>query len=187
MKTKLWVLMLLVPLVLLILVNKKENSIEPSEKMLAVNVMVEPQEEVIETFLYDGLTKEQLIAKINRSLNSTIANKGELFVEHSLELGLDPYLAVAIVLHETGCKWECSSLVKYCNNVGGQVGKPSCNGGPYRSYKTLDEGIIGFMDNLYYNYIDKGLKTPEQIGTKYAASSSWASKINNYIAEIKAK
>lgn len=183
MKTKMLALVLLFPMILIAGINKEENDIKPTEDVLAT-FEVKEEEEI---FLYDGLTKEQLIDKINRSLNSTISNKGELFVEHSLELGLDPYLAVSIVLLETGCKWECSNLVKYCNNVGGQVGKPACNGGSYRSYDTLDEGIIGFMDNLYYNYIDKGLKTPEQIGTKYAESPTWASKVNDYMVEVKAK
>ena len=100
-------------------------------------------------------------------------------------MGLDPYLATAIILHETGCKWNCSTLVKKCNNVGGQKGKPSCNGGSYKRYDTLDEGLIGYMDNLYYNYIAKGLKTPEQIGPKYAMSKTWAGKVNKYIQEIK--
>ena len=96
-------------------------------------------------------------------------------------------MAVAISLHETGCKWECSRLVKQCNNVGGQVGSPSCNGGNYRSYETLDEGIKGFIDNLARNYISKGLTTPEEMNHKYAASKTWASKVNKYIEEIKAK
>ena len=56
-------------------------------------------------------------------------------------------------MHETGCTWGCSKLVKECNNVGGQKGTPSCNGGSYKAYNTLDEGIIGFLDNIYYNYI----------------------------------
>ena len=41
----------------------------------------------------------------------------------------DSYVAVAIMLHETGCKSNCSSLVRNCNNVGGQKGSPGCNGG----------------------------------------------------------
>lgn len=87
----------------------------------------------------------------------------------------------------TGCKWECSRLVKQCNNVGGQIGKPSCNGGSYRSYETLEEGIKGFIDNLARNYINMGLTTPEQMNPKYAADKNWASKVNKYIEEIKAK
>jgi len=144
-------------------------------------------EVAVPEIVYDGLTEEQLIEKINKSLNSTIANKGDLIVTHSLELGVDPYLATAIILHETGCKWECSALVKQCNNVGGQKGGPSCGGGSYKRYDTLDEGIIGYLDNLYYNYIDKGLVTPSQMGPKYAASTTWAGKIDKYIIEIKNK
>lgn len=143
-------------------------------------------ENVQEAIVYDGLTRQQLIDKLNRNLNSTIAGKGELFVDYSLELGIDPYLAVAIVLHETGCSWDCSSLVKYCNNVGGQKGALGCGGGAYASFATLDEGIMRFMDNLYRNYYAYGLTTPETINPKYAASTTWASSINNYINKIKA-
>jgi hypothetical protein len=137
--------------------------------------------------VYDGMTLEELSAKLDRSLNSTLSGKGYLFAKTSLELGVDPYLAVAIVLEETGCKWNCSGLVKQCNNVGGQKGGTvKCNGGSYRAYPTLDEGIIGFIDNLARNYYAYGLKTPEQINPKYAASKTWATKVNNYITKIKA-
>lgn len=137
--------------------------------------------------VYDNMTMEELSAKLDRSLNSTLAGKGYLFAKNALELGVDPYLAVAIVLEETGCKWNCSSLVKQCNNVGGQKGGTiKCNGGSYRYYSTLEEGIYGFVNNLARNYYAKGLTTPEQINPRYAASTAWASKINNYIAAIKA-
>ena len=142
---------------------------------------------MIVIIVFDGLTEKELIAKINKSLNSDLEGKGNLFVKYSLENNVDPYLAVAISLHETGCKWECSQLVKKCNNVGGQVGKPSCNGGSYRSYKTLEEGIKGFIENISRNYIKKGLTTPEEMNSKYAASKTWASKVNKYIDEIKSK
>ena len=109
-------------------------------------------ENTIGKIVWDGLTMGELTDKLNRTLNSTLAGKGEIFATHSLELGIDPYLAVAIVMEETGCKWDCSYLVKACNNVGGQKGSPSCNGGSYKAYNSLDEGIIGYLDNLYYNY-----------------------------------
>ena len=144
------------------------------------------EEKAVEEVVYDGLTRQQLIDKLNRNLNSTLSGKGELFADYSLQLGLDPYLAVAIVLHETGCSWDYSNLVKACNNVGGQKGSPSCGGGSYRAYPTLDDGIRGYMDNLYNNFYAYGLTTPEAINPKYAASTTWASKINNYIEKIKA-
>ena len=136
--------------------------------------------------VWDGLTMLELTDKLNKVLNSTLAGTGEIFARRSLELGMDPYLAVAIVLQETGCKWNCSYLVNACNNVGGQKGSPSCDGGSYKAYNTLEEGIIGYLDNLYYNYYVYGLTTAEAMNSKYAESSSWAYNVNAYIETIKA-
>lgn len=134
-----------------------------------------------------SISYDELVAKLNRSLNSTLSGKGESFAKYSIELGINPYLAVAIVLHETGCKWNCSTLLRECNNVGGMKGSPGCNGGSYKSFPSLDEGIKAFMNNLYNNYYAKGLTTPETIGPKYAASTTWPSKIRSYMNEIEAK
>lgn len=166
---------------------EKEVSTLPEANQTPKPVEVPKEPEVVKpNVVYDGLTLEELSAKLDRSLNSDLAGKGNLFVSYALELGIDPYMAVAIVLQETGCKWDCSQLVKQCNNVGGQQGSPSCGTTGYKAYATLDEGIKGFMDNLYYNYYAQGLTTPEAINTKYASSPTWATKINNYIYTIKA-
>lgn len=135
----------------------------------------------------NSLSYDELVAKLNRSLNSDLAGKGDSFAKYATELGIDPYLAVAIVLHETGCKWNCSTLLKQCNNVGGMKGSPGCNGGSYKAFPTLDEGIRAFMTNLYNNYYAKGLTTPETIGPKYAASTTWATQVRAYMSEIEAK
>ena len=137
--------------------------------------------------VYDGMTMSELTEKLNRSLKSTIAGKGDVFASYSLERGVDPYLAVSIMLLETGCNWSCSSLMRKCNNVGGQKGSPSCDGGSYKSYPSLDEGIKGFIDNIADNYYAYGLTTPEAMNKKYAASNVWAIKVNNYISSVKAK
>ena len=160
------------------------QQIQEQQLELEAEILANAEPERVE--VYDGLTIEELSDKLNRSLNSTIAGKGELFANYSMELGIDPYMAVAIVLHETGCTWDCSYLVKACNNVGGQKGTPSCGGGAYRSYPTLDDGIRGFMDNLYNNYYAYGLTTPELINPKYASSKTWATNVNAYIERIKA-
>ena len=141
----------------------------------------------VDPIVYDGLTMGELADKLNRSLKSNISGKGYLIASYSLQLGIDPYMATAIILHETGCNGTCSSLVRECNNVGGQKGGPSCGGGAYKAYPTLDEGIMGYLDNLYRNYYAYGLTTPETIGPKYAASTTWASQVNNYIAVIKSR
>ncbi len=156
------------------------------EQPQSVEVKEEPIKEE-DNIVFDGLTLSQLTEKLDRSLNSTLSGKGYLFASRSVELGIDPYLAVAIVLHETGCKWQCSQLVQQCNNVGGQMGSPNCGGGSYQAFATIDDGINGFLDNLYTNYYAIGLNTPELINTKYAASNTWASKIYSYMDEIKMK
>lgn len=145
------------------------------------------KEETIE-IVYDGLTIEELSDKLNRSLKSVLANQGYFIATYSLEKGVDPYLATAIMLHETGCSSNnCSSLVTYCNNVGGMKGSPGCGGGSYRSFSTLEEGIQAFIDNLANNYYAYGLTTPELMNSKYAESTTWASRVNAHISQIKSK
>lgn len=151
------------------------------------NILASANKEIKEEpkIVFDGLTMEELSSKLERNLNSNISGYGEVFATKSIELGLDPYLAVSIMLHETGCKWNCSRLMRECNNVGGMKGSPSCGGGSYKKFDTLEEGIDGFLNNLYYNYYSKGYTTPEQIGPRYAEDPAWASKINKYINEIR--
>lgn len=152
--------------------------------LVAINDATEDVEQQ-KKIVYDGMTLDELAAKLDRYLASDLKGKGYLYASHSLEIGIDPYLAVAISMHETGCKWGCSTLVKQCNNVGGQKAKPSCNGGSYKYYSTLDEGIIGFMDNIKRNYYDYGLTTPEAMNPKYAADPNWAYVVNKTIDQIK--
>ena len=136
--------------------------------------------------VFDGLTMRELSDKLNRTLHSTLSGQGETFARLSDELGVDPYLSVAIVMLETGCKWECSNLLKTCNNVGGMKGAGGCGGGAYAYFPTLDEGIRAYMSNLQRNYVAYGLTTPETMGPKYAASPTWAENVRKYMNEIKA-
>ena len=149
-------------------------------------VQTVPEEPQAEPVVYEGMTLNELAEKLNRSLKSTLAGTGMSFAKYSVEMGIDPYLAVAIVLHETGCNYTCSTQVKECYNVGGMKGGPSCNGTSYKKFNSLDEGIYSFMYNLKTNYYDKGLTTPEQMNKKYAASKAWAGKIHHYINKIQA-
>lgn len=132
--------------------------------------------------VYEGMTLEELAAKLDLSLSSTLTGYGMSFARHAVDYGVDPYMAVAITLLETGCNWTCSSLVTSCNNVGGMKGS-GC--GSYGAFETLDAGIEAMISNLSRNYIQKGLVTPEQINTKYAASKTWATKVYNYMDKIR--
>jgi len=170
--------------------GKLDNIDEVSSKVVSdATTIIEEAEivEVEEVKVYDGLSMSELTEKLNLSLKSTIAGTGDLYAKYSLEYGVDPYLAVAISLHETGCNRDCSVLVKKCNNVGGQKGSPKCGNGSYKRYDTLEKGIEGFIKNIAKNYYAYGLNTPELMQKKYAASASWAAKVNRYIDVIKAK
>ena len=147
----------------------------------------EYQEYLKTLIVYDGLTMDELAEKLDRSLKNELHGYGRLYAEYSLANGVDPYIAVAISLHETGCNGHCSNLMLSCNNVGGQKGSPVCGSGGYRGFDTLEDGIKGFIDNLSKNYFGMGLNTPELMNPKYAGSTSWASKVNYYVDTIKAR
>ncbi len=163
--------------------SKKQVEVIPIKMEIApASVIIPPRIEV-----YEGMTIDELAEKLNRNLgNGYIAGKGYLIASQCIEKGVDPYVAVAIMLHETGCSYNCSNLVRSCNNVGGQKGSPGCNGGSYKAFATLDDGIIGFINNLQKNYYSKGLNTIEKIAPKYAASSAWPAKIRSYVEQIRA-
>ena len=141
------------------------------------------KEEIRKTMIvYDNLTMDELSNKLERSMNSSLKGKGKLFAEYSIKLGLDPYLALAITLHETGCAYNCSWLTKTHYNLGGLKG----SNGKYMSFSSMDEGIKQYLNILYNRYYSKGLTTPELMNPYYAESTTWASNVNNYIRKIKA-
>lgn len=156
----------------------------PDDLILKTENQEEKKEEEIieEPIVYDNMTLNELADKLNRTLSSDLSGKGNVFASYAIELGVDPYLAVAIAMHETGCTWSCSYLARECNNVGGQKGE-GC--GQYRAYDTLDEGIYGFIANIKNKYVDYGLLTAEEMNPKYAEDPEWNVKVNKYIEKIK--
>ena len=143
------------------------------------SVIVPPRVEV-----YEGMTLEELGQKLDRSLKNDIAGKGIVIAQKCIELGVDPYIATAIILHETGCgQSSCSQIARTCYNFGGQKGY-GC--GAYKRYNSIDEGLQGMIQNLYNNYYSHGLTTIESIGPRYAESGTWISKINWYVGQIRA-
>lgn len=168
--------------------SKNTETITNSSNIRKMSTVVQEEREIAPSKLlrvevYDGLTMEELAARLNRNLgNAALAGKGELVASYCLSKGVDPYVATAIMIHETGR--GTSTMIRTCNNVAGQKGSPSCMGA-YKGYDTIDDGIRGAIDNLYRNYYAVGLNTVEKIGPKYAESNTWVSKINNYIAKIK--
>lgn len=134
--------------------------------------------------VFDGMTLDELANKLEKSLNSNIKGYGYKFASYALELGIDPYLALGIVLEETGCTWGCSRLVVECNNIGGMKGS-GC--GEYQYFSSLEAGIEGFLNNLKKNYYDYGLTTAVTMNPKYAENPLWARNVNAHMERIKSK
>ena len=155
--------------------NTGDNNSKPS--LVQLNAVAAKKATV-----YDGMTVDELASKLDRSLKNELSGKGYLYASYSLEKGVDPYLAVAISLEETGCNWNCSDLVKTCNNVGGMKGS-GC--GSYSAFPTLDDGIRAFIDNIYRNYVAYGLITADAMNPKYAENPAWSTNVNRYITKIK--
>ena len=156
----------------------KEEKIEAETDEQNITQNVEPKEEIV----YENMTLNQLSDKLNRTLASNLSGYGNFVASYSLEKGVDPYLATAIMMHETGCEWGCSSLVRNCNNVGGMKGS-GC--GSYGYFNTLEEGIQRFIDNIYNNYYAYGLTNASLMGNKYAEDPEWSRKVNAHIEKIK--
>ena len=162
----------------------KENNELSDNKEDSTNI--EPEEVIeevsAEPVVYDGLSLNELASKLERSMKNELSGFGYLYASYSLEKGVDPYLALAISLEETGCNFNCSNLVKSCNNVGGMKGT-GC--GAYGYFNTLDDGIRAFIDNIYKNYVSYGLNTADEMNPKYAENPLWSSNVNNYISIIR--
>lgn len=157
---------------------------QESQKQEAKKQEVKKTESNKETSVsYRNQSAEEIGRKIDSLLKkSTLNGKGTYFASKALEIGVDPYLATAVMLHETGCYWECSNLVRTKYNLGGL----RSNGG-YRSFSSLESGIDGYLTILYKNYYSKGLTTPEKMAKKYtgqANPSSWISKVHWYMTKL---
>ncbi len=159
----------------LIQLMKKNDVINNAPTLVVLEEEKEEEPEV----LYRGLTRDQVVEKSSKYLNSTLAGTAEFFVDYSIQMGVDPLVAVSIVLQETGCYWNCSYLVNHCYNVGGMMGS---NG--YMCFQSLEQGIKAYVDNLYYNYVAYGLTTPETMNHKYADDPLWGERVNAYINKI---
>lgn len=155
--------------------NNETDNLESVNNTI-VEPVVEPEK------VYEGMTLDELANKLDRSLKNELHGKGYLYASYSLEKGVDPYLAAAISLEETGCNWNCSNLVKSCNNVGGMKGS-GC--GSYGAFSTLDDGIRAFIDNISRNYVAYGLTTADLMNPKYAENPAWSNNVNNYITRIR--
>lgn len=157
--------------------NLQENPLLKEIKVETTNASILRQE------VFEGMTLDELAEKINRTLKNEISGQGYTIANKCIELGVDPYITTAIIMHETGCgQNSCSNIARNCFNFGGQKGS-GC--GAYKRYNSIEDGLEGMITNLYNNYYAYGLNTVEAIGPRYAESTTWVGKINWYVNKIR--
>ena len=166
------------------MINKKEEKIISKENPLLKEIKMETTNaSLLRQEVYEGMTIDELAEKLNRTLKNEISGQGYTIANKCIELGVDPYIATAIIMHETGCgQSRCSNIARNCYNFGGQKGT-GC--GAYKRYNSIEEGLEGMITNLYKNYYAYGLNTVESIGPRYAESNTWVGKINWYVNKIR--
>ena len=166
-------------------IKSKETSDNSYNNILLSDISMNTADSgVYRVEVFDGLTMEELADKLNRSLRAEISGKGYTIASKCLELGVDPYVATAIILHETGCgQGSCSHIARTCYNFGGQKGS-GC--GAYQRFASVDDGLNGMISNLYRNFYSKGLTTIDSIAPRYAESPTWPAKIHGYVDRIRA-
>lgn len=111
----------------------------------------------------------------------------DVFMDAAARNGLDPKLLMAIAMHETG-RGTSSAFRNKKNAMGVSDAK-----GP-RSFASVEDSIYFMARQLKKNYLDKGLRTVEQIGAKYAPigagndprglNKHWVEGVSRYMSEL---
>lgn len=128
--------------------------------------------------IYAGETLTEISEKLNAKFKGSLTNMGETLARLAIEKGMDPYLVAAISVHETAFGQSSAAINKY--NFGGIM----CSG-RLCTYDSAEHGLVSFVNVIYKNYFSKGLITAEQMNSKYAADTSWASKVNAHYDALK--
>ncbi len=179
-------LLLLVPVFLIYILYEIHN-IESYKAIVEINDKSNTEiEELVNSKkrieISNGLTYDELVAKINKNIGGVLAGKGKFIVDKCLSLNIDPLFITAVMVVESGCSSNCSYIARNNYNFGGIKG----SNGTYMKYKSVEEGIDGLINVLYYGYISKGARTPESIAPRYAGgSTTWASSVRYIMNRIK--
>ena len=85
--------------------NINNSSLVETKTVIVEDILVEEidNSEIYPEIVFEGMTLEELGEKLNRSLKSTLKGQGYNIAKYAIEYDVDPYMAVAIMLHETGC------------------------------------------------------------------------------------
>ena len=143
------------------------------------------EQEIVNTN-YDGESIETIGQKMNKIFDKTqLEGLGEFIAKTSINKSVNPYLIGGIILESTNCKYDCSVLLKQCNNVSGYKDSPGCFGGSYKKYNTKEDSITDLVSRISKDFYTKDVQTPLKMFKSYGKDEVWAFKVNRYMDELK--
>ena len=123
---------------------------------------------------------KEIYDKITPWLKGNLEGLEEVFIDYAIEYEVDPVLAVAISLFETGN--GSSDLCINNNNFGGMRVN-----GTWLKFDSREEGAKSYIRNLS-RYTQKGLDTPSEMTDIYAEGSQhWVDNVEWFIDAINAE
>lgn len=128
----------------------------------------------------DGRAK--IIESFFREYNSPLSFYSEVFIQVSDRYGLDWRLLPSIAMQESS---GAKRIIQESHNPFGF----GIYGSKVIRFQSWEEGIETVGRALKEEYIDKGLKTPDQIMVKYTPPSlskggAWAKGVNSFMFEL---
>lgn len=134
----------------------------------------------IKTALAKEDARPLLINKYLSHYESPMAGMGDYIVKVSDRFNLDPYLVVAIAQQESNLG---KLMPPNCHNAWGW----GIHSAGTLCFDSWNEGINTFVSGLAEKYVAYGLKTPDEIMTKYNPTSpggAWAKGVNQFLEEL---
>jgi hypothetical protein len=134
----------------------------------------------IKTALAKEDARPLVINKYLSRYNSPMAGMGDYIVKVSDRFELDPYLVVAIAQQESNLG---KLMPPDCHNAWGW----GIHSAGTLCFDSWNEGINTFVSGMAEKYIAYGLRTPDEIMTKYNATSpggAWAKGVNQFLEEL---
>ena len=126
----------------------------------------------ISTTRYEGNPKF-----LEAHLLGVLSGKSQAFYNAQEKYGINATFLIGIANQESG--YGLSAVAKKYNNIGGMRTSKG-----YIKYKSVEECIDSIASNLQRNYVQKGLKTPPQIGKKYCETAAWPKAIVSQMNKI---
>ena len=123
----------------------------------------------------DLFIKKLAIKNVLAKHDSQLENKVDTFMNACIEYELDCYLLPSI----TGVE---SSFAKFTYP---NSNNPFGWGGGLIMFQDWEESIETVAEGLRKNYLDRGADTVDKIGPIYATTTTWAPKVNHFIAEFR--